>query len=325
MDLVTGAGGFIGRRLVARLLGEGGRVRALALPGEQVAEGVEVVRGDLTRPASLAAAVRGAGRVYHLAAVVGDWGPAQLFQAVNVDGTRHLLDAAAEAGVGRVVVVSSIAVYGWNLHRRVCREDGPRGRGLGVYGRSKLGQEDVAMAAHRAGRVPVTVVRPGNVYGPGSRHWVDLPLELLRARRMMLIDGGAGDAVLCWVDNLVELLLGAARAPGAAGRVYNANDESGVSWAEYLGDLARVAGLPPPRASLPAGLAMAAAGAMEVAWRALGRTHRPLVTREAVALLASRAPVPTARARGELGFAPRVGYRESLAQLAHALGAADLH
>lgn len=325
VDLVTGAGGFIGRHLVARLLGEGGSVRALAVPGEEVAAGAEVVRGDLRRPASLAAAVRGVERIYHLAAVVGDWGPVRLFQAVNVEGTRHLLAAAAEAGARRVVVVSSVAVYGWHLHRRVCSEDGPRGRGLGVYSRSKLGQEDVAMAAHREGRVPVVIVRPGNVYGPGSRHWVDLPLELLGARRMMLVDRGAGDAVLCWVDNLVDLLLAAGRAPGAAGRIYNANDDSGVTWATYMGDLARLAGLPGPRVSIPAGAAMAAAGAMEAVWRAARRRRRPLITREAVALLASRAPVPIARARSELGFSPRVSYRESLARLAHAVGAGDLH
>jgi nucleoside-diphosphate-sugar epimerase len=250
-----------------------------------------------------------------LAALVGDWGAERRFRAVNVEGTRNVLAAAAAAGVERVVVVSSVVVYGWQLHTAECDEELPREHGCGPYSRTKRAQEEVALDFHGFGRVPVTIVRPGNVYGPGSLHWVDTAAALLRARRGLLIDGGKGDATLCWVDNLVELLLAAARAPAAAGRTYNANDGSGVTWRDYLGDLARLVGARPPRIWLPAGAALAAAAALETAWRAARRSERPLLTREAVTLLASRRPVPIARAAAELGFAPPVAYGETIDRL----------
>jgi len=136
-----------------------------------------------------------------------------------------------------------------------------------------------------------------------------------------LIDGGDGDATFTWVDNLVDLVVLAGRSPAAGGRVYNANDGSGITWKRYLTDLARLAGAAPPRRSVPARAALAAAGAMEAAWRAARRPRRPLLTREAVTLLASRYPVPITRAACELDFAPRVEYSEALERLARYLRA----
>jgi 2-alkyl-3-oxoalkanoate reductase len=316
--LVTGAAGFIGRRLVARLLADGARVRALLLPGEDAGAvpGAEVVRGDVTDPASLVEAVAGVDRIHHLAAVVGDWGPDELYRSVNVEGTRNVLDAAAAAGCRRVVMVSSIVVYGSQLRTAVCDEvAAPREYGIGAYSRTKRVSEELALDYHAFGRVPVTVVRPGNVYGPESGVWVDGVLEILRAGDGMLIDGGEGDAVLAYVDNVVEVIVLAGASEDAGGRVYNANDGGGVTWRQYFADLAGLAGVAPPRRVLGRRPAMAAAAAMEGAWLALGRRERPLLTREAVTLLSSRHPVPIARAAAELGYRPPVAYREALDRL----------
>jgi nucleoside-diphosphate-sugar epimerase len=144
-------------------------------------------------------------------------------------------------------------------------------------------------------------------------------VRLLRAGRVILVDGGDGDAAFTWVDNLCELLVQASRARCAAGRIYNGNDGSGVTWRRYLTDLAQLAGARPPRVSVPAAAAMGAAAAMEAAWRAARRQSRPLLTREAVTLLASRHPVPIARAAGELGFRPAIEYAQALDRLAEYL------
>ncbi len=319
--LVTGATGFIGRRLVRRLVAGGEPVRALVLPGEAAEAlesdpAVEVVRGDVTDAAAVAGAVRGCHRVYHLAAVVGDWGDEATFEAVNVGGTRNVLDAAEAAGTERVLLVSSIVVYGWGMHTGVCAEDAPREYGVSPYSRTKRASEQLALDYHALGRVPVTVVRPGNVFGVGSDVWVDQLLEVVRAGRAMLIDGGDGDAVLAHVDNVVDVIVRAAASDAAAGRVYNANDGAGVSWREYVSDLAQLAGVKPPRRSVPAAAALALAAAMERTWRVLGRAGRPLLTREAVTLLASRAPVPVDRARQELGHQPLVTYDDAIHEIA---------
>jgi nucleoside-diphosphate-sugar epimerase len=318
--LVTGATGFIGRRLAARLAKDGHRVRALVLPGEDPAAipelagiaRLEVVTGDVTDGGSIARAVSGAGRVYHLAAVVGDWGDEDAFERINVGGTRHVLDAAAHAGVERVVMVSSIVVYGSQLRTGPCDEDAPRELGVGPYSRTKRASEELALDYDAFGRVPVTVIRPGNVFGPGSSLWVDEVAALLRKGAAMWLDDGDGDADLAFVDNVVDVIARAADASGAAGRIYNATDGAGVTWKQYLTDLAAAAGAPPPRRHLPAGVATAVGAAMAHA------QHRPLFTREAAQLLASRAPVPNARAAAELGYEP-VPYARAMDSVSHYL------
>lgn len=329
MELVTGATGLIGRRLIERLLGEGRAVRALVLPAEaaQVTarglDGAEIIYGDITDRASIAGACTGVTRVYHLAAVVGDWGDDALFHQVNVEGTRNVLEAAARARCERVVVVSSIAVYGGQLATAVCHETMPREYGVSAYGRTKRAAEQLALDHHALGHVPITVVRPGNVYGPGSALWVDEVVRLIRAGRAMLIDGGHGDATLAYVDNVVDVLVRAGTAAHAVGRIYNVNDGSGVSWRRYFADLAAIVGAPAPVRSIPAPAARLVAAAMERTWRRLGKTARPLVTQEAVNLLASKRPVPIARAKDELGYDP-LPYGDALEHVARHIRGGDI-
>jgi nucleoside-diphosphate-sugar epimerase len=316
--LVTGATGFIGRRLVANLVQEGQDVRALLLPDEPVDRlaPAQVWRGDVTRGESLREAVRGVSCVYHLAAMVGDWGPEREFQRINVDGTRNLLEAACAAGSPRVVVVSSVIVYGWQLHTAVCDEDRPYGRATGPYSRTKAAAERLALDYHRQGRVPVTVVRPGNVYGPGSRLWLEEVLAVVRAGRAVLIGDGEGDAALAYVDNVALAIARAGQNARASGRVYNVNDGGGISWRRYLSDLATLAGAPPPRHRLAPRAAMALAGGFEIVQRLRPGGSRPLLTRDAVTLLGSRAPVPIARANSELDYRPPVSYEQAMERVA---------
>ena len=327
--LVTGATGFIGRRLAARLGRDGRTVRALVLPDEDPARvpelaalaaagRLEVVRGDVTDAATVDAAARGADAVYHLAAVVGDWGPEARFERINVGGTRNVLDAAAAAGAGRVVMVSSIVVYGSQLRTGPADEDAPREDGVGPYGRTKRASEELALDYHAFGRVPVAIVRPGNVYGPGSGLWVDELAGLLRRGLAMWLDDGGGDAQLAYVANVVDVIARAGATPAAAGRIYNATDDAGVTWRTYLEDLAAAAGAPPPRRHVPARVAAAAAAVMERAWRAARRPRRPLLTREAVQLLASRVAVPSRRAAAELGYQP-IPYVQAMDAVSHYL------
>ncbi len=317
MELVTGATGFIGRRLVRRLLAEGYKVRALVLPNEATdgLYGAEIVRGDVRDPGSLENASNGVSRVYHLAAVVGDWGDDALFHAVNVEGTRNVLDAAAKARCERVLLVSSIVVYGWQLRSGNCHEDVRRQHGVGPYSRTKRESEELGLHYHRAGHVPVTVVRPGNVYGPGSPLWVDQIVSLLASGSMLLVNGGRGDAVLAYVDNVVDVIVRAARAESALGKVYNANDGGGVSWRQYFSDLAQLTGARPPRWSIPVPAARALAAVMERGAKALRRRERPLFTTEAVILISSRHPVPIRRAIDELDYRP-IPYRDAMKEVA---------
>jgi len=324
--LVTGATGFIGRALIARLLQEGLAVRALVLPGENtdgvLPASVQVARGDITDAAAVSAAMRGAGTVFHFAAVVGDWGEEELFQRVTVGGTRNVMNAAADNGT-RVLLASSVVVYGDSVHSQVCSEDLPYGKALGPYSRSKQQQEQLAREVARDKTLKLTVVRPTNVYGPGSRPWVHDVVAQLKSGTPSLIGGGEHNAGLVHVDNVVDVFVRAACTDAAIGRIYNACDGSDVTWKQYFSDLARLVGAKPPT-SMPYAAAMLAAYACEATWRLFGWKHRPPITREALNLVGSHHRVPIERARRELGYAPRVDYAAGMRSVARYLEHAKL-
>ncbi|MBI3997499.1 MAG: NAD-dependent epimerase/dehydratase family protein [Armatimonadetes bacterium] len=319
--LVTGATGFIGRRLVAHLVEWGMAVRALALPQEHTdglfPASVEVARGDVTDAASVRRAARGVGTVFHLAGVVSDWGEEDLFDRVTVGGTAHTLGAAAEEGA-RAVLASSVVVYGDDARREVLHEDRPFGRALGPYSRSKQRQEHIATTLARDRGLRVTVMRLTNVYGPGSGPWVTQAVAQLRRGLPALIDGGFGNAALCYVENAARALVLAASTPSAAGRVYNVSDGSDVTWRRYFTDLAHIAGTPPPR-SISWPVARAGAFLFEALWRWTRLKGRPPLTHEALNLVGSDLRVPIERAQTELGFAPRVAYEEGIRSVAPSL------
>ncbi len=316
--LVTGATGFIGRALIARLLQEGVRVRALVLPEEKtdgvLPASVEIVRGDITDAAAVSAAMRGAGTVFHLAAVVGDWGDEEIFQRITVGGTRNVMNAAADNDT-RVLLASSVVVYGDAIPNAVCSEDLPWGKALGPYSRSKQQQERLAWEMARARNVKLTVVRPTNVYGPGSKPWVHDVVDQLKSGMPALIGGGDLNAGLVHVENVVDIFVRAASTPAAVGRAYNACDGSEITWRQYFTDLAKLAGVKPP-GSIPRLAAVLGAYACEATWWLLHLKQRPPLTREALNLVGSHHRVPIERARDELGYVARVDYATGIQSVA---------
>jgi len=313
--LVTGASGFIGRHLLDALAGAG-ELRALVLPEDALERSdVEIVRGDIRDRDAVMRACRGIDTIYHLAARVGDWGDDEDYWSINVEGTRNVLTAAVATGCRRVVIVSSIIVYGTQLHTSACDEEIERGEALSAYGRSKAAADALAREVQRRGNIEVVIVRPGNIFGPGASPWVLDLARVLRKGQAPLIDGGQGDAALAYVDNVIDALVAAGTAPEAAGRVYNVVDGQGVTWRQYLTDLAAIVGARPPRLSVPHGVAWTAAKALERFARFRRSSERPLLTREAVALLSTREPIPIERAVTELGYRPRP-YEESLREVA---------
>jgi nucleoside-diphosphate-sugar epimerase len=313
--VVTGATGFVGRWLVRRLVADGHYVRALVLPDEPVRglwDGpVEVIRGDVTDRDAVAKTMRHAGTIFHLAARVGDWGDEECFQTVTVGGTENVLSASGAANA-RIVLTSSSVVYGDRLGREVCDEDHPFGEAPGPYSRAKQDQEALAWMLARDRGLKLTVVRPANVFGAVSGPWVRDAAAVLRRGLPALIDGGGQNAGLCYVENLVDLLLLAASRPEAEGRAYNVCDGSDVTWRRYFSDLAQLLGARPPR-SIPLGLAKALAAAAEALWRR--SAARPPLTREAVNIVGAHHRLPIDRAREELGFEPRVTYQEAMRAL----------
>lgn len=170
--LVTGGVGFIGRQLVDQLLELGNAVAAFDLPGVKPPAGwagrVQLIEGDIATADDVQRAMQGIGTVFHTAAVVSDWAPAADCERVNMQGSRHVFDAAVQNGA-RVLLLSSFAVYGDHIGRGLLHGDLPPGKPLGIYGDYKQRQEALAWRYHREQGMVFSVVRPSKVFGPGSK------------------------------------------------------------------------------------------------------------------------------------------------------------
>ncbi|MDE2254669.1 MAG: NAD(P)-dependent oxidoreductase [Betaproteobacteria bacterium] len=280
--LVTGATGFVGNHLAKRLKREGARLKLLVRDPAKVpaflCDQDDIIQGDLTDAATLGPALQGAEWVFHCAANVSTWDRQEQYEAVNVMGVRHLMQAIEAQAVRpqRLVHVSTVDVYGLPAHP--CDEScPPRLPGFG-YGDSKLrGERLLQEHAHRL-RLPFVILRPTNVMGPGSP-FIDRIGHELRSGLMLRVAGGAADVGFLYVENLVDCLLWAAQAPQAAGEVYNVVDPEAITWRRFLDDLRQGIGGRGWIIDLPYPVAHAAAAVVETPYRLLRIRSEPLLHR----------------------------------------------
>jgi nucleoside-diphosphate-sugar epimerase len=296
---VSGAGGFVGRPLVARLVHDGHQVRAMVRhPAALGQERVETILGDLADPA-YAPHLNGTDVVVHLAArvhVLRDTAddPAEAFRRTNVEGTLRLAREAAARGVRRFVFVSSVKVNGEGGLAREGGAPAPED----AYGISKYEAERGLLALGAATGLEVVIVRPPLVYGPGVganfgalmravRRGVPLPLGRVVNRRSLIA-----------VDNLVDFLVTCVAHPAAANETFLVSDGEDVSTADLVVRLARAMHVRPRLLPIPPGLITTAA-------RLTGRLP------EARRLLGSL-QVDTSKARTLLGWQPPITLEEGL-------------
>jgi nucleoside-diphosphate-sugar epimerase len=302
---VTGANGFIGRTLAERLRAEGHEVRGVDVAAEP-AEGV--VAGDISEPGDWQEGAEGADAVIHTAAMVGMPTDVSRYWAVNVLGTRLALEAARDGGAGRFVHLSSVVTYGLDFPDGVEETHPVKPTGV-AYVDTKIASEQVVLQAHAAGEQEVAIVRPGDVYGPASRPWTVLPIELMQQGKFALPEGGRGIHSPIYVDDLVEGIVRASTAAPAAGRVINVSGGVGVPTREYFAPLAAVAGK--PLRCLPTRAVLAGAHLLHAAARASGRPNE--LTPDGVRYLAlRRGTYGIGTAKQLLDWEPRVGLAEGM-------------
>jgi len=318
---VTGGSGFIGGRLIERLVGEGRAVRALARSDAAAsaveAKGAEAVRGDLGDRASLAAGAAGTTVAFHLAAHLGEWGAWEDFERGNVEGTRNVLAGCAEAGVKRFVHCGTEAALMAGEPLVNVNETNPlRPDSRAPYPATKAKAEQAVRAANREGFETVAL-RPRFVWGKGDTTLLPEMVDTVEKGRFAWIGGGQNVTDTTHVDNVVEGLVLAAEK-GRPGEAYFVTDGEPVVFREFVSALLRSQGVEPPSRSVPAWTAAPMARIAETAWKLLPLSGDPPMTTFRSWLLTQECTIDIAKAREELGYAPIVSHQQGLAELSAA-------
>ena len=280
---------------------------------------MRILRAELGSDAdrALLATLGAVTHIFHCAGCSTDWAPAQQYEESNVAAVAAMLRLATRhaAKLERFLHVSTTDVYGYPV---VAGDETMTRRDVDLpYNSTKLRGEDLVWQAARAG-LPVTVVRPASIYGPGGKAFVTDIATLLRQRLMLLVDAGRVPGGFVYVDDVCAAMVRAATAPCALGEAYNLSSVDATTWRAYATALARALGLPAPWLQLPFGAAMALATASELPHKA-GLPGRPLLTRHAVHLLGRDQQYSTAKAREQLDWRPRVPLEEGIAHSVAAL------
>src|SRR3954468_2030883 len=317
---VTGGSGFIGGRLIERLLADGWGVRALARSERSAeavrARGAEAVMGDISHVDSIREGAHRCDYAFHAAAHFGYWGPRSDFVRDNVGGTQNALAGTAAAGVKRFVPVGTEAALlaGQPLvnadESLPLRPDSPS-----LYPSTKALAEQAVRQANRPGEFETVVVRPRFVWGPGDTTIVPSLVKAVRSGQFRWIGGGRHKTSTTHVDNVAEgLWLGATK--GAGGAAYFVTDGEPQVFRDFVTRLLATKDLEPGDGELPLAVARAVAAAGEAAWRVLPLPGVPPVTRMTLWVSSLECTIDISRARNELGYAPVRSIEDGLAELA---------
>lgn len=312
--LVTGASGFVGSHLVARLISRGDGVRALVRrpDGALVAAGTECVIGDLRNADAVRQATRTIDTVYHIAAVTPG-GNGDLWET-NVEGTRTLLRACISSGVRRVVFLSSVAAYRPPLAAAI-DEHSPTG-GLELYGRSKAEAETIVRAIG-GDQLEHVILRPCQIYGSGDRSGYTERLLSVLSGRYVLVGRGMPRFCLVHIDDVVDAIAAAGTQPAAAGGVFNIAGPGQTSL-QQLAAVASVAQATSKRRIVIPRTALRGALLARRLLKAAGnRNVRPMLRSYAPSTLHGSMWLGgpdylTTRAQAELEFVPRVSPGDGL-------------
>jgi nucleoside-diphosphate-sugar epimerase len=315
---VTGGSGFIGGKLVRRLVGDGWRVRALArsdAAARKVSEaGAEPVRGDLDDAESMRAGAEGADVTFHAAAHLGEWGTREEFERANVQGTRNAVEASKAAGVRRFVHVGTEAGLLAGEPLVNVDEHAPlRPDSKALYSATKAQAEQVVRDAN-GDSVETVVVRPRLVWGAGDTTILPSLVQAVEKGRFAWIGGGRHRTSTTHVDNVIHgLMLGAER--GRPGGVYFVTDGEPVVFRDFITELLGTQGVTPGGRNMPTPVAGAMAAGAEGVWRTFRLGGSPPITRLAYWLSAQECTIDISRARQELGYEPVHSIPEGMEEL----------
>src|SRR6266516_1152643 len=324
--LITGATGLLGGHLLQALQQRGEQIRTLVLPSENAekltAQGVEVIRGDVTDANTLASAVKDIEIIIHLAGMMGVDRPLADYRLVNVTGSENLYRAAQSAGVRRFVHTSSHTVYGLGHGRFLTEQDALR-PDPDPYSITKAEGDRLMRRLMLNSAVETVIIRPGTFFGPGDRlHFGRIAQRMKNGKGVMI---GRGDNALpfCYVTDVVQGFLLAAYHKSAPGSVYNISNDRPLTQKELFNAIADAVGGKHPTRPLP--YLPTYYGSMMAEKVALITHTRPIVTPLGVMMFGSDNRHSVEKARRELGYEPKVDLRTGIQLAAEWFNAGGMH
>lgn len=311
--LVTGATGLLGGHLLQALQQRDESIRALVLPVEDAtkleAQGIEVVRGDITDASTLIPAVKNIEIVIHLAGMMGVNRPLADYRLANVTGSENIYHAAQAAGVRRFVHTSSHTVYGLG-HGRFLIEEDPLRPDPDPYSITKTEGDYLIQRLMSTGKMETVILRPGTFFGPGDRLHYGRMAQRMKQGKGVIIGRGNNALPFCYVTDIAQGFLLAAYHEKAPGTIYNITNDRPLTQLEIFNTIADdIDGQRPTRHLPYLPIYYGSIGAEMFA--AITRT-KPVVTRLGAMMFGSDNKHSIEKARRELGYEPAVDLRDGL-------------
>jgi len=317
LAFITGATGMVGSHLARRLLDEGWCVRALVRPTSDTSLleqwGVDLVEGDVGDPAgAMTPYLEDADYLFHCAAMVSDWAPLDEMVRVNVEGTRHLAEAAVACGrIRRFVYMSSMVVFG--LHpQHDLDETAPLIHTGDNYNLTKIRAEELVQRFVRQRGLEAVIVRPPYVYGPRDRQVLPRILGNLKSGRFRFIGSGRNPMSLVYVGNLVEVLYRAAVSPDSVGEVFLVTNGDTITRMRLVEIICEEAGYPVPTAHAPTWVVRLLCPIFEGLHRLRRSREAPLVNKMRVKFMDTPLTFRIDKARRVLGYEPEGNTEDTL-------------
>jgi nucleoside-diphosphate-sugar epimerase len=312
--LITGATGLLGGHLIKELQQRGEHIRALVLPVENAdkltAQGVEVVRGDITDADTLEPAVKDVELIFHLAAMMGVTRPIEDYRLVNVTGSENLYKAAQKAGVRRYVHTSSHCVYGLNMGRFLTEKD-PLRPDSHPYSVTKAEGDRLMRRLMLDSKVETVILRPGSFFGPGDRLNFGRMAQRMKDGKGVILGKGDNHLPFCYITDVVQGFLLAAYHDNAPGNVYNITNDQPLTQQEMFNEVADAVGGVRPTRHLP--YLPVYYGSIVAEKVVAPITHRePLATTHGALMFGGDNKHSIEKARRELGFEPEVDLRTGI-------------
>ena len=326
---ITGGGGFLGRAILEQLLERGDQVRSIARSDypELRELGAETARADVVDAEAIHEALRGCEAVIHTAARVGMWGPREGFERVNVEGTRHVLEACRAHRIERLVFTSSPSV---TFDGRDAHNEGPETpypeRYLASYPETKAEAERLVLEANSP-QLATTSLRPHLIWGPGDPHLIPRLVERARQGKLKIVGDGKNQVDITYLDNAAAAHLDAldalarpAERPNPRGKAYYISNGEPVKLWPWINGLLSALGVAPVTRRVPFEVAYLAGAACEATWRVLGRQSDPPMTRFVASQLATSHWYDMAPAKRDLGYTPRISMDQGMERLLESMG-----